>query len=154
MVIAVYLATNPCPVLKEVTFGTKDYGGHIFPKRPRALTVKKIEVEPYKWLEELDKTTHQNGEIFSLRALTKNCPLNRGRKNNLTLYIGPGKSTRKSENTAYFLPTFGASKENASIFFDYCPSRVSNRWFSPTPTTQIKNKPERASFLSVFTRHG
>lgn len=26
--------------------------------------IKKIEVEPYKWLEELDKTTDQNGEIF------------------------------------------------------------------------------------------
>ena len=65
------LAIGPCPVLKEVPFGTKDYGGHVIPKRPRALTVKKIEVEPYKWLKELDKTVDQDGKPFSLGALTK-----------------------------------------------------------------------------------
>lgn len=65
------LAIGPCPVLKEVPFGSKDYGGHVIPRRHRALTVKKIEVEPYKWLEELDETVDQNGEIFSLRALTE-----------------------------------------------------------------------------------
>ena len=37
----------------------------------RALTVKKIEVEPYKWLKELDETVDQDGEIFPLRALTE-----------------------------------------------------------------------------------
>ena len=68
-------------------FGTKDYGGHVIPKRPRALTVKKIEVEPYKWLEELDKTTDQNGKIFSLRALTKKLSSEQGSEEQFdTLY--------------------------------------------------------------------
>lgn len=66
------LAIGPCPVLKEVPLGAKDYSGRVIPARPRALTVKKIEVKPYKWLEELDKTTDQNGKLFSLRALTRN----------------------------------------------------------------------------------
>ncbi len=34
----------------------------------------------------------QNGEIFSLRALTKNCLQNRSQKNNLTLYIVTGRA--------------------------------------------------------------
>ena len=65
-------------MLKEVPFGTKDYGGHIIPKRHKALTVKKIEVEPYKWLEELDETVDQDGEIFSLRALTEKLSVQQG----------------------------------------------------------------------------
>ena len=65
------LAIGPCPVLKEVPLGTKDYGGRTIPTRHRALTAKRIEVEPYKWLKELDETVDQDGEIFSLRALTK-----------------------------------------------------------------------------------
>ena len=72
------LTIGPCPVLKEVPFGTKDYGGHIIPKRHKALTVKKIEVEPYKWLKELDETVDQDGEIFSLRALTEKLSVQQG----------------------------------------------------------------------------
>ena len=72
------LAIGPCPVLKEVPFGTKDYGGHVIPKRPSALTVKKIEVEPYKWLKELDETVDQDGEIFPLRALTEKLSVQQG----------------------------------------------------------------------------
>lgn len=72
------LAIGSCPVLKEVPFGTKDYGGHVIPKRHRALTAKRIEVEPYKWLEELDETVDQDGEIFSLRALTEKLSVQQG----------------------------------------------------------------------------
>ena len=44
----------------------------------RALTVKKIEVEPYKWLKELDETVDQDGEIFPLRALTEKLSVQQG----------------------------------------------------------------------------
>ena len=44
----------------------------------KALTVKKIEVEPYKWLKELDETVDQDGEIFSLRALTEKLSVQQG----------------------------------------------------------------------------
>ncbi len=56
------LAVGSCPVLKEVPFGTKDYGGHVIPKQPR--------------------------------ALTKNCPFNRGQTNNLVIYIRLGRASR------------------------------------------------------------
>lgn len=65
------LAIGPRPVLKEVPLGTKDYGGRTIPTHHRALTAKKIEVEPYRWLKELDETPDQDGKIFSLGALTE-----------------------------------------------------------------------------------
>ncbi len=65
------LAIGPCPVLKEVPLGTKDYGGRVIPTRNRALTAKKIEVKPYKWIQELDKMTDENGNRIYLGALTE-----------------------------------------------------------------------------------
>ena len=44
----------------------------------KALTAKRIEVEPYKWLEELDETVDQDGEFFSLRALTEKLSVQQG----------------------------------------------------------------------------
>ena len=72
------LSVGPCPVLKEVPLGTTDYSGRVIPTRHRALTAKKIEVEPYKWLQELDKTSDQNGETFSIGALTKKLSVQQG----------------------------------------------------------------------------
>lgn len=65
------LAVGPCPVLKEVPLGTKDYGGRVIPTRNRALTAKRIEVKPYKWIQELDEMTDENGNQIYLGALTE-----------------------------------------------------------------------------------
>lgn len=66
------LAVGPCPVLKEVPLGTtKDYGGRVIPTRNRALTAKRIEVKPYKWVQELDEMIDENGNQIYLGALTK-----------------------------------------------------------------------------------
>ncbi len=72
------LAIGPCPVLKEVPLGTKDYSGRVIPTRNRALTAKKIEVKPYKWIQELDKMTDENGNQICLGALTKNLSVGQG----------------------------------------------------------------------------
>ena len=95
------LAIGPCPVLKEVPFGTKDYGGHVIPKRRRALTVKKIEVEPYKWLKELDETVDQDGEIFSLRALTEKLSVQQGSNEQFSDLYSAWQGTVRQALTIY-----------------------------------------------------
>lgn len=90
------LSIGRCPVLKEVPLGTKDYGGRIIPTRHRALTAKRIEVEPYKWLEELDKTVDQDGKLFSLGALTKKLSAQQGSSEQLADIKGMWWAKRES----------------------------------------------------------